>query len=96
MAAKLFNVSTILTAMETESFSESIWPQLHDVFDDQPTIERTSMNSCDDQGFRAAIKVTGKKNIIILTRLWSELCVTWPMLELINSFYENLLRYVDS
>lgn len=31
--AKEFNVPTILTAVETESFSGYIWPQLLDVFD---------------------------------------------------------------
>ena len=85
-AAKLFNVPTILTAVETESFSGYIWPQLLDVFDDHPIIERTSMNSWDDEGFRAAIKATGKKNII-MTGLWTEVCVTWPTIEMLGEGY---------
>src|SRR3981081_2919959 len=54
----------VLTAVETESFSGYIWPQLLDIFPGQPVIERTSMNSWDDPGFRAAIEATGKKNIL--------------------------------
>ena len=73
--AKLFNVPAILTAVETESFSGYIWPQLLDIFEGQDVIERTSMNSWDDEGFRAAIKATGKKNII-MTGLWTEVCVS--------------------
>ena len=84
--AKLFNVPTVLTAVETESFSGYIWPQLLDVFDDPPIIERTSMNSWDDEGFRAAIKATGKKNII-MTGLWTEVCVTWPTIEMLGEGY---------
>ena len=43
--AKEFGVPVILTAVETESFSGYIWPQLMDVFPGQQPIERTSMNS---------------------------------------------------
>ena len=46
--AKEFNVPTVLTAVETESFSGYIWPQLLDIFPGQPVVERTSMNSWDD------------------------------------------------
>ena len=84
--AKEFNVPSILTAVETESFSGYIWPQLMDVFPDQQPIERTSMNSWDDAAFREAVKSTGKKNIII-AGLWTEVCVTWPTLNMINEGY---------
>lgn len=85
-AAKEFNVPTILTAVETESFSGYVWPQLLDVFPGQPIVERTSMNSWDDEGFRKAIKATGKKNILI-TGLWTEVCVTWPTIEMLGEGY---------
>jgi len=62
--AKEFNVPTVLTAVETESFSGYIWPQLLDIFPGQPVVERTSMNSWDDPGFRKAIEATGRKNIL--------------------------------
>lgn len=84
--AKEFNVPTVLTAVETESFSGYLWPQLLDVFPGQPVVERTSMNSWDDAGFRAAIEATGKKNII-MTGLWTEVCVTWPTIEMIGAGY---------
>src|ERR1700751_4115234 len=61
--AKEFKVPAILTAVETESFSGYVWPQLLDVFPGQPVIERTSMNSWDSTDFRKAIEATGKKNI---------------------------------
>ncbi|MEN3939964.1 hydrolase [Prosthecobacter sp. SYSU 5D2] len=84
--AKEFNVPAVLTAVETESFSGYIWPQLLDVFPGQPIVERTSMNSWDDAGFRAAIEATGKKNIL-MTGLWTEVCVTWPTIEMIGAGY---------
>jgi nicotinamidase-related amidase len=85
-AAKEFNIPVILTAVETESFSGYIWPQLMDVFPGQQPIERTSMNSWDDPAFRVAIEKTGKKNII-LAGLWTEVCVAWPALNMIEAGY---------
>lgn len=84
--AKEFNIPAIITAVETESFSGYVWPQLLDVFPGQPVIERTSMNSWDSMEFRAAIEATGRKNIII-TGLWTEVCVTWPTLEMLGAGY---------
>jgi nicotinamidase-related amidase len=84
--AKEFGVPTILTAVETESFSGYIWPELLDVFPGQEVIERSSMNSWDDDGFRAAIEATGRKNIL-MTGLWTEVCVTWPTIEMIGAGY---------
>jgi nicotinamidase-related amidase len=84
--AKEFGVPTVLTSVETESFSGYTWPQLLDVFPGQPVIERTSMNSWDDAGFREAIKATGRKNIL-MTGLWTEVCVTWPTIEMVGEGY---------
>lgn len=84
--AKTFKVPAVLTAVETESFSGYVWPQLLDVFPGQAVVERSSMNSWDDAGFRAAIEATGRKNII-LTGLWTEVCVTWPAIEMLGAGY---------
>src|SRR5215204_7002821 len=84
--AKEFKVPAVLTAVETESFSGYIWPQLLDVFPGQAVVERTSMNSWDSMEFRKAIEATGKKNII-MTGLWTEVCVTWPTIEMLGAGY---------
>jgi len=85
-AAKEFGVPTVLTSVETESFSGYTWPQILDVFPGQPVVERTSMNSWDDAGFRAAIEATGRKNIL-MTGLWTEVCITWPTIEMLGAGY---------
>lgn len=84
--AKEFGVPAVLTAVETEGFSGYVWPQLLDVFPGQQVVERTSMNSWDDPGFRKAIEATGRKNIL-LTGLWTEVCVAWPAVEMIGAGY---------
>ena len=84
--AKEYGVPGVLTAVETESFSGYVWPQLLDVFPGQPVVERSSMNSWDDPGFRKAIEATGRKNII-MTGLWTEVCVCWPTIEMLGAGY---------
>jgi nicotinamidase-related amidase len=85
-AAKEFKVPTVLTAVETEGFSGYVWPQLLDLFPGQPVIERSSMNSWDDAGFRKAVEATGRKNIL-MTGLWTEVCITWPTIEMLGAGY---------
>src|SRR6058998_3931259 len=84
--AKEFNVPAVLTAVETEGFSGYVVPQLLDVFPGQSIVERSSMNSWDDPGFRAAIEATGRKNIL-MTGLWTEVCITWPTIEMLGEGY---------
>src|ERR1700688_2239664 len=73
-AARVFNVPVVLTTVETKSFSGNMWPQIQAVFPKQVLIERSSMNSWDDENFVAAVQKSGKKKIV-LTGLWTESCV---------------------
>jgi nicotinamidase-related amidase len=84
--AKEFGVPTVITSVETEGFSGYVLPQILDVFPGQQVVERSSMNSWDDAGFRKAIEATGKRNIL-LTGLWTEVCITWPAIEMAAAGY---------
>ena len=72
-AAKVFNIPTIITTVETEGFSGNTYPELLDVFPGQDILERTSMNSWDDQKVRDALKANGKKKVVV-AGLWTEVC----------------------
>src|SRR5213596_3837402 len=63
-AARVFDVPVVLTTVETKSFSGNLWPQLQAVFPGHAPIERSSMNSWDDESFVAAVKKTGKKIVL--------------------------------
>jgi len=86
-AAKVFEVPVVLSTVETKSFSGIIWPQIRAVFPEQPSIERSSMNSWDDKNFVAAIEKTGKKKIV-LSGLWTETCVALPTIQALHDGYE--------
>lgn len=77
-AAKVFGVPTTLTTVETNSFSGHTYPELLNVFPGNPILERTSMNSWDDQNVRDALAANvakGHKKIIV-SGLWTEVCNT--------------------
>jgi len=86
-AANIFKVPTILTTVETKSFSGNMWPQLLDLFPKQEPIERSSMNSWEDEKFVAAVAATGRKKLI-MAALWTEVCLAFPTLEAIKAGYE--------
>lgn len=74
-AAKAFNIPTTITTVETNSFSGHTYPELLAVFPDAPILERTSMNSWDDQKVRDSLKKNGRRKVIV-SGLWTEVCNT--------------------
>lgn len=86
-AAKAFKVPTILTSVETASFSGYIFPEILDVLPKNKIFERSSMNTWDDQGIKAEVKRIGRKKIVF-SGLWTEVCITMPTLEALKDGYE--------
>ncbi|MGV2290195.1 hydrolase [Trinickia sp. YCB016] len=72
-AAKVFNIPTTITTVESESFSGYVFPELLDVFPNHPLLERSSMNSWDDQKVRDALAKNGRKKVVV-SGLWTEVC----------------------
>ena len=72
-AAKVFEIPTTITTVETESFSGHTYPELLAVFPEAPLLERTSMNSWDDKKVRDALAANGRKKVVV-SGLWTEVC----------------------
>jgi nicotinamidase-related amidase len=72
-SAKVFKVPTTITTVETEGFSGHAYPELLAVFPDNQILERTSMNSWDDQNVRDALAANGRKKVVV-SGLWTEVC----------------------
>jgi nicotinamidase-related amidase len=72
-AAKVFNIPTTITTVETEAFSGHTYPELLAVFPEHPLLERTSMNSWDDQKVRDKLAENGRRKVIV-SGLWTEVC----------------------
>jgi nicotinamidase-related amidase len=72
-SAKVFDIPTIITTVETESFSGHTYPELLAVFPDAPILERTSMNSWDDEKVRDALARNSRRKVVV-SGLWTEVC----------------------
>ena len=87
-AARVFNVPTTITTVETTSFSGYTFPELLDVFPDQKVLERTSMNSWDDQKVRDALAANKRKKVVV-AGLWTEVCnTTFALCAMLEGDYE--------
>ena len=86
--AKEYGVPAIVSAVESQSFSGSVTPELLDVLPEHEVVERSSMNAWEDAGFVAAVKATGRKKLV-LAGLWTEVCITLPALAAQRDGYET-------
>jgi nicotinamidase-related amidase len=75
-AAKVFKIPTTITTVETDSFSGNTYPELLAVFPENKLLERTSMNSWDDQNVRDALAANAAKGHkkVVVAGLWTEVC----------------------
>ncbi|MDS4039433.1 hydrolase [Citrobacter amalonaticus] len=87
-AAKVFNIPTTITTVETEGFSGHTYPELLAVFPGNNILERTSMNSWDDLNVRDALAASGRKKVIV-SGLWTEVCnTTFALCAMLEGGYE--------
>jgi nicotinamidase-related amidase len=86
-AARVFGVPVILTTVESKGFSGYLWPQVHAVFPTQEPIERTTMNSWDDEKFVAAVRATGRKKLLF-AGLWTATCVALPTIQALHDGFD--------
>ncbi|TAM08358.1 MAG: hydrolase [Paraburkholderia sp.] len=87
-AAKVFEIPTTITTVESTSFSGFTYPELLDVFPGKKLLERTSMNSWDDQKVRDALAANNRKKVIV-AGLWTEVCnTTFALCAMLEGGYE--------
>lgn len=84
--AKVFDVPTILTTVIEERGGYLI-KQLQDVFPDQKPIDRTFINTWEDEKVVEAVKATGRKQLI-LAALWTEVCLAMPTIQALAEGYD--------
>jgi len=84
--AKIFGVPTLLTTV-LEERGGYIIKQLQDVFPEQKPINRTFINTWQDERVVDWVKKTGRKKII-MAALWTEICLAMPAIQALGEGYE--------
>ena len=62
-------------------------PELAELLEDAPAIDRTTLNAWEDADFLAAVRATGRRKIIVCA-LWTEICMAFPSLDALREGYE--------
>ena len=85
-AAKAFDVPTVLTTVIADRGGK-LFPQITDVFPGQEVIDRTFINTWEDQTVVDAVMATGRKQLII-AGLWTEVCVAMPAIQALGEGWD--------
>jgi nicotinamidase-related amidase len=85
-SAKAFNVPTLLTTV-VEERGGFLLKQLQDVFPEQKPLNRTFINTWEDERAVAWVKKTGRKKIV-MAALWTEICLAMPAIHALGDGYE--------
>jgi hypothetical protein len=62
-------------------------PELAEVLEHNPPIDRTTTNAWEDADFLAAVRATGRRKLI-LCALWTEICMAFPALDALREGYD--------
>jgi nicotinamidase-related amidase len=86
-AAAGFGVSTILTTVAEKSFSGPMFEEVTAPFPSQPLLDRTSMNTWEDEAVISRVNEIGKPRIV-LAGLWTSVCIVGPALSALDQGFE--------
>jgi nicotinamidase-related amidase len=84
--AKAFHVPTILTSVLADR-GGFLFKPITDVFPGQEVIDRTWVNTWQDERVVEAVKATGRKQLII-AGLWTEVCVAMPVIQALGEGWD--------
>jgi nicotinamidase-related amidase len=62
-------------------------PELAELLENNPPIDRTTTNAWEDTEFRSAVRATGRRKLIVCA-LWTEICMAFPTLDALREGYE--------
>jgi nicotinamidase-related amidase len=86
-AAAGFKVPTILTTVAEKTFSGPMFTEIVDAFRGQKMIDRTSMNTWEDENVIKEINRIGKDRLVF-AGLWTSVCIVGPTLSALDQGFE--------
>ena len=86
--AKAFGVPIIHSTVNVASGrGQPTVPELAELLEDNPPIDRTTTNAWEVADFVAAVRATGRHKLIACA-LWTEICMTFPALDALREGYD--------
>src|ERR1700686_982719 len=86
--AKLFGVPIVHSTVNVATGrNQPTVPALAELLEDDPPIDRTTLNAWEDVDFLGAVRATGRRKLIFCA-LWTEICMAFPALDALREGYE--------
>ncbi|MBO9575762.1 MAG: hydrolase [Sphingobium sp.] len=82
-----FGVPTILTTVAEKSFSGPMFDEVTEAFPGQAMIDRTSMNTWEDENVIKEVNRIGKDRLVF-AGLWTSVCIVGPALSALEQGFE--------
>jgi nicotinamidase-related amidase len=86
--AKAFGLPIVHSTVNVASGQQQpTVPELAALLEDDPPIDRTTVNSWEDTDFVAAVRATGRRKLVFCA-LWTEVCMAFAALDALREGYE--------
>jgi nicotinamidase-related amidase len=85
--AKTFNLPVVLSTVNVAHGQPPTIPELKTVLGENLEIDRTEINSWENNEFHNAVEATGRKKLI-MTALWTEVCLAFPTLDALDEGFD--------
>src|ERR1700748_3879005 len=87
-AATAFGLPIVHSTVNVESGQQQpTVPELAELLEDSPPLDRTTVNSWEDEEFVQAVHATGRRKLV-LCALWTEVCMAFAALDALREGYE--------
>lgn len=88
-ASQIFKVPTIVTTVAEETFAGPVFPEIEEFYPQATSgyIDRTSMNTWEDEPAYRAITGSGKQKLV-LAGLWTGVCIVGPALSALSEGFD--------
>ncbi|MGV6875580.1 isochorismatase family protein [Pseudochelatococcus sp. B33] len=86
--AAAYDIPVILTTVGVDmGVNEGTIAAIREALPGVAEIDRTGVNSWEDEDFRKAVEATGRRKVVI-GGLWTEVCLAFPVLDMLAEGYE--------
>jgi nicotinamidase-related amidase len=86
-AVKAFDLPVVHSTVNVANGQEPTVPELAALLEADAPIDRTTVNSWEDEDFLAAVRATGRHKLIFCA-LWTEVCMSFAALDALREGYE--------
>lgn len=86
--ATLYGIPVVLSTVGVDmGVNKGTIPSIREALPGVEEIDRTGVNSWEDEDFRKAIEGSGRRKVVI-AGLWTEVCLAFPTLDMLAEGYE--------